>query len=624
MEPFLIELYDKGLNKKHRQALRQAIDSFNRYHTQKADKLILMGTKNLLRGLKKASQANKLVIYLTGFGRLYTEYGVIGRFVFHALLSIYKFKKNLSFIVENNQDAEFIRKAFPRRNVFVSNSSGLVESGFAATCSRAKNENITFGYLARFDHSKLTQHILETSKKLPPHRHIIIAGDDISGNFYSKQFEELARQKTNVSFVGYLKDKKQITDFYNSIDTLLYPTKREGLPMTLLEAIAHRTDFITSDVPGANKLAQEFSREMWPEEKFAGESLLSYKPKKYSSNYRAKLQKYLIHQVEQEYLNFFERTFDCKISIYETKNTNQLHRKALQDAVYKINSSLKSLPHELMIVVGTRNMIKTLPKTICRGSKTIMNIVGFGRLYTDYGFLGRFVFNSIVWLHDRTNTLAFIVEHETDKQILQHFVKNPVYTTHGSGLNVTGFRRKYIPRDKKLRIGYLSRFHVSKGSHEILKAAKNLPSDRELIIAGWDINGNKYSEAFQKISINKQNVIFLGRLNSRKEVSKFFNNIDLFLSPSIREGGNIALQEAIWHKVPFMTTNVPGCDVLAKIFDCPALNMEDFGNKVLDKDLATFNIDTSDWDEKIKPFLTENVEKEYFACLSEVIKNIDG
>ena len=44
---------------------------------------------------------------------------------------------------------------------------------------------------------------------------------------------------------------------------------------------------------------------------------------------------------------------------------------------------------------------------------------------------------------------------------------------------------------------------------------------------------------------------------------------------------------------------------------------------MLDKDLDKLVIDTSDWTKKIKPFLTENVEKEYFACLSEVIKNID-
>ena len=89
------------------------------------------------------------------------------------------------------------------------------------------------------------------------------------------------------------------------------------------------------------------------------------------------------------------------------------------------------------------------------------------------------------------------------------------------------------------------------------------------------------------------------------------------------KGGNIALQEAIWHRVPFLTTNVPGCDVLAKIFDCPAFNMEDFGNKVLDKDLATANKDTSDWEEKLKPFLTQSVEKEYFACLSEIVESIE-
>ena len=112
---------------------------------------------------------------------------------------------------------------------------------------------------------------------------------------------------------------------------------------------------------------------------------------------------------------------------------------------------------------------------------------------------------------------CFIVEHEEDKIILEQIVSKPVYTTHGSGLNAVGFSRKRPHKNKALRLGYLSRFHKSKGSHEILKVAQYLPNDRELIIAGWDINGDKYSEAFQKISLNKQNVIFLGRLNSRKK-----------------------------------------------------------------------------------------------------------
>ena len=164
-------------------------------------------------------------------------------------------------------------------------------------------------------------------------------------------------------------------------------------------------------------------------------------------------------------------------------------------------------------------MIKAVPKTIFGSGGNIFNIVRFGRLYTDYGFW-EMRFNSVVWLHDRTNALAFIVEHEADKCILERFVNKPVYTTHGSGLNIEGFTMQRPPKSKTLRIGYLSRFHNSKGSHEILKAAANLPVDRELIIAGWDIKGDKYSNAFQKIAKCKSNE-FLGRLNAEKTSVSF-------------------------------------------------------------------------------------------------------
>ena len=71
--------------------------------------------------------------------------------------------------------------------------------------------------------------------------------------------------------------------------------------------------------------------------------------------------------------------------------------------------------------------------------ETIINIVGFGRLYTEYGIVGRKIFNFLVWFHDRTTARAFIVEHEADRAILRRIARKPVYATHGSGLNVADF-----------------------------------------------------------------------------------------------------------------------------------------------------------------------------------------
>ena len=306
--------------------------------------------------------------------------------------------------------------------------------------------------------------------------------------------------------------------------------------------------------------------------------------------------------------------------IFDYSNTNVLHRKALLRAIDSVNAM--GIEHEdITVVVSTRNMIRVLPQVIFNGMKTVINIVGFGRLYSDYGFLGRFIFNFIVWFHDKTTAHAFIVEHDVDKALLERFVSCPVFTTHGSGLDTEGFTRKRKAPGQIIQIGYLSRFDDSKGSHEVLKAAENLPDDRHLIIAGWDIKGDHYSKKFVELGQEKSNVTFLGRLHSRDEISKFFNSIDLFLSPSVREGGNIVLQEAIWHGVPFLTTDAPGCKVLADTFGCPALRMSNFGSYIITNKLQITAHNYQQWRQQIARFKTENVYQEFVDILRVVQKN---
>lgn len=302
--------------------------------------------------------------------------------------------------------------------------------------------------------------------------------------------------------------------------------------------------------------------------------------------------------------------------IFNYSNTHIFHRKALLNAIKKTNAESTST-EKLTIVVSARNMIKALPLTLLGFIKPVLNITGFGRLYSNYGIIGRTLFNMIVRLYDFRGCAGYIVEHDVDKCHLEQIGVGPIFTTYGSGLDVEGFYRKFRNKGQTLKIGYLSRFDKSKGSHEILKIAQNLPNDYELIIAGWDVNGNRFSNDFKKCA-EKDNVIFLGRLSSREAVSDFFNSIDFFLSPSEREGGNISLQEAIWHRVPFITTDAPGCRVLAERFNCPAVKMDNFSNFILTMNLYEFKPNTSLWDEKLSPFMSLSVEAQFKDILLEI------
>ena len=305
--------------------------------------------------------------------------------------------------------------------------------------------------------------------------------------------------------------------------------------------------------------------------------------------------------------------------MFDYSNTNADHRKPLLRALERVNKITPQFS-DILLVVSTRNMIKILPKIFISNKKLVLNIVGFGRLYTDYGIMGRSIFMFVVWLHDRVSTEAFIVEHEDDQKHLKKFVKKPIFVTHGSGLDVSGFQCNKQKCVEKYRIGYMSRFHKSKGSHEVLKIAKNLPTNTVLTIAGWDITGNSYENEFRELAELNENIVFLGALLSRREVSNFFNNIDLFLSPSAREGGNIALQEAIWHEIPFITTDVPGCRVLAHKFDCSAVKMNMFCDTVLETATKQMKVRVVGWRQKIRPFLADQVEQEFFKHLHAIAK----
>ena len=305
-------------------------------------------------------------------------------------------------------------------------------------------------------------------------------------------------------------------------------------------------------------------------------------------------------------------------SLFDFSNTHIFHRKALVSALDYINQNASSSV-SVLIVVGTRNVIKFLPQYFSSNSKYILIFTGFGRLFTNYGFLGKFIFSLIVRSFSSGKVLAFIVENSDDALFLRGISNIRVFQTSGSGLDRSGFRLHKKRVSHKVKLGYLSRFDRSKGSQEVLKIAKGLPDSCELHIAGWDVTGKKFSTLFSKIASEKSNIDFLGRLNKREEVSDFFNKIDVFLCPSLREGGCISIQEAAWHFVPFMTTNVPGCKQLAEQFECPAYEFDNFAGQVLQNCLALEEFDTGNWRAKLRSFSEESVREEYIEIFKEVL-----
>lgn len=90
--------------------------------------------------------------------------------------------------------------------------------------------------------------ILDLNKIKKFNLKVLIAGDGVSRKELEKRVKEL-KLKEVVRFLGIV-DRKEMSQLYNLADIYTICSEFEGLPISLLEALANKKPCITSDAPG--------------------------------------------------------------------------------------------------------------------------------------------------------------------------------------------------------------------------------------------------------------------------------------------------------------------------------------------------------------------------------------
>lgn len=114
------------------------------------------------------------------------------------------------------------------------------------------------------------------------------------------------------------------------------------------------------------------------------------------------------------------------------------------------------------------------------------------------------------------------------------------------------------PIQKKFVVGYLAYTVVLKGLHYLLEGWKQFieehnPEDVELIIGGPI---NPIMDAYIKKNLdNIPNVNYAGKIT---DIGSFMQQLDLFVVPSITEGGPMSAIEAAHYAIPVLITNNAG------------------------------------------------------------------
>lgn len=102
----------------------------------------------------------------------------------------------------------------------------------------------------------------------------------------------------------------------------------------------------------------------------------------------------------------------------------------------------------------------------------------------------------------------------------------------------------------------VSRLVRHKGIHHLIKAYKEIKTDKKLVIVGEGAYTDDYVQEIKNLSNENKNIIFTGK-QSGKVLGELFSNAYLFVQPSEYEGLSIALLEAMSYALPVIISDIP-------------------------------------------------------------------
>lgn len=215
---------------------------------------------NLINVCSNILTGTKVVLHITGLGIAFANESAKYRLL-KTILRIFLFVKFLRanlIIIQNPDDFEdFLFKEQFRKKIRVVKGSGVDVDEFQPS---RKEENIgrksIFLCTTRLIWEKGIAELAEAFDSLPEHikknveLRIIGAPDTKNPRAVSQEFIDQYKENQVVRFLG---QKENIRAYLNTADVFILPSYyREGIPRSLLEALACGLPVVTTNVPGCN------------------------------------------------------------------------------------------------------------------------------------------------------------------------------------------------------------------------------------------------------------------------------------------------------------------------------------------------------------------------------------
>ena len=174
-------------------------------------------------------------------------------------LITYRFKSPI-VVVQNNDDAVYLSKVFMtnKKNFFLIKGSGVNTDFYNFTEEPKSKNKITLAYTGRILKDKGVHWLITSylqAKKEIKNLTLILAGPWDRNNlsaFTKEEFEEL-KKINGIHYVGNVKDVRKV---WKKAHIAVLLSKREGLPLGLLEAASMGRSIIATNVPGCREIVK--------------------------------------------------------------------------------------------------------------------------------------------------------------------------------------------------------------------------------------------------------------------------------------------------------------------------------------------------------------------------------
>lgn len=224
----------------------------------------------------------------------------------------------------------------------------------------------------------------------------------------------------------------------------------------------------------------------------------------------------------------------------------------------------RSMPQIVHSLNPISDLIAVAAKRILRSQVPIISMTGGAKIATTP--IRKRIYKNLHGLaKNDINLFVTVSEYDKHELINEYGIPNHKIIVHRIGIDCSQF---YVNKDfspnRPFTFGFAGRFSFEKGLNYLLEATRILVGrTREkgsrnppfrLLLAGDGNLRPEIEQLAQAAGIGSQ-VEFLGWIN---DISKFLNQIDILVLPSLWEGTPRIILEGFYHCVPVIATDVGG------------------------------------------------------------------